>query len=156
MDRKRSDFFAGGDTDLFGYVLKDPINWIDPLGLCDVENNSWLMSGLGVLALGALVADDATGVGVADDWLIPLVIGATGITALQSSEIRQADPNDLGPLKGAPGLGGWNLPTGDPHKDGPDYWKKPSNWKRMSKWQKAKWWAGKIGGALGSAGGVGR
>ena len=148
--------FAGGDTDLFGYLFNDPINWIDPLGLCDVENNSWLMSGLGVLALGALVADDATGVGVADDWLIPLVIGATGITALQSSEIRQADPNDLGPLKGAPGLGGWNLPTGDPHKDGPDYWKKPSNWKRMSKWQKAKWWAGKIGGALGSAGGVGR
>ncbi len=26
-------FFAGGDTDLYGYVLNDPINWIDPLGL---------------------------------------------------------------------------------------------------------------------------
>ena len=26
-------FFAGGDTDLYGYVLNDPINLIDPLGL---------------------------------------------------------------------------------------------------------------------------
>ncbi len=26
--------FAGGDTDLYGYVLNDPVNWIDPWGLC--------------------------------------------------------------------------------------------------------------------------
>ena len=25
--------FAGGDTDLYGYVLNDPVNWIDPWGL---------------------------------------------------------------------------------------------------------------------------
>ncbi len=25
--------FAGGDTNLYGYVLQDPINWIDPSGL---------------------------------------------------------------------------------------------------------------------------
>jgi len=24
--------FAGGDTDLYGYVLNDPINWVDPWG----------------------------------------------------------------------------------------------------------------------------
>jgi RHS repeat-associated protein len=26
-------FFAGGDTDLYGYVLSDPVNWVDPDGL---------------------------------------------------------------------------------------------------------------------------
>ena len=25
--------FAGGDTDLYGYVQNDPVNWIDPYGL---------------------------------------------------------------------------------------------------------------------------
>jgi uncharacterized protein RhaS with RHS repeats len=25
--------FLGGDTNLYGYVLNDPVNWIDPLGL---------------------------------------------------------------------------------------------------------------------------
>ncbi len=25
--------FVGGDTDLFGYVANDPVNWVDPLGL---------------------------------------------------------------------------------------------------------------------------
>jgi RHS repeat-associated protein len=25
--------FAGGDTNLYGYVLNDPVNWMDPLGL---------------------------------------------------------------------------------------------------------------------------
>ncbi len=31
--------FKGGDTDLYGYCLNDPINWIDPWGLnqCDID-----------------------------------------------------------------------------------------------------------------------
>ena len=28
--------FAGGDTDLFGYCLNDPINYVDPFGLMGV------------------------------------------------------------------------------------------------------------------------
>jgi RHS repeat-associated protein len=30
-------FFAGGDTDLYGYVLNDPVNLIDPSGLIDID-----------------------------------------------------------------------------------------------------------------------
>ncbi len=29
--------FAGGDTDLYGYCLNDPVNWIDPWGLSGSE-----------------------------------------------------------------------------------------------------------------------
>jgi len=150
--------FGGGDVNLFAYVLNNPIMFVDPWGLCSEGSNSTLKSVIGIGLLGVLVADDVTGIGAADDFLIPVVISAIGITAhqaLQSSGIRQTDPADLGPLKGAPELGGWQMPSGDPHKDGRDYWKKPSNWNKIGKWQKTKWWAGKIGGALTGAGGVG-
>jgi RHS repeat-associated protein len=30
--------FGGGDTNLYGYVLNDPVNWLDPLGLEQVRN----------------------------------------------------------------------------------------------------------------------
>jgi len=25
--------FAGGDTNLYGYVVGDPVNWVDPVGI---------------------------------------------------------------------------------------------------------------------------
>ena len=48
--------FAGGDTDLYGYVQNNPVNWIDPYGLVN----------LGKLAAGVLsVTDGSVMVGVA-------------------------------------------------------------------------------------------
>ena len=36
--------FAGGDTNLYGYIANDPVNWIDPSGLAPVEYylNKWM------------------------------------------------------------------------------------------------------------------
>jgi hypothetical protein len=38
--------FAGGDTNLYGYVLQDPVNWIDPSGNCP-----WCIAGAGMGAV---------------------------------------------------------------------------------------------------------
>lgn len=53
--------FAGGDTDLYGYVLNDPVNLIDPEGL--LEANEALLSlsatfgsSAGVFATAAVIA----------------------------------------------------------------------------------------------------
>ncbi|MCP4348475.1 MAG: hypothetical protein GY795_23570, partial [Desulfobacterales bacterium] len=33
--------FAGGDSNLFGYVLNDPVNYIDPDGLLPKGEKNW-------------------------------------------------------------------------------------------------------------------
>jgi len=35
--------FAGGDTDLYGYCLNDPVNWVDTIGLWGIEIGGSLM-----------------------------------------------------------------------------------------------------------------
>lgn len=41
-------FFAGGDTDLYGYVLNDPVNAIDPYGLWTFQFGLGLNAGAGI------------------------------------------------------------------------------------------------------------
>ncbi len=33
--------FSGGDSNLYGYVLGDPVNFVDPDGLCNENPNAW-------------------------------------------------------------------------------------------------------------------
>ena len=42
--------FAGGDANLYGYVLGDPVNFVDPLGLY-----AWLLRSLSAIASGTWV-----------------------------------------------------------------------------------------------------
>ncbi|GBC59953.1 hypothetical protein DENIS_0895 [Desulfonema ishimotonii] len=59
--------FAGGDTDLYGYCVNDPVNWIDPSGLIN-----W-----GKLVTGALsVTDGMTMAGTA----ISVTVGTAVLT----------------------------------------------------------------------------
>ena len=41
-------FFAGGDTNLYGYVLNDPVNLVDPYGLAALYWGTGVTAGLGV------------------------------------------------------------------------------------------------------------
>ena len=54
--------------------------FIDPYGLCS-EDSSYLKSGLATVAIGVLALDNASGIGFADDWLIPVIATAMGIEA---------------------------------------------------------------------------
>jgi len=55
--------FAGGDTDLYGYCLNDPVNWIDPWGLEYAESfaSAGAVVGAGIAVGVSVVADAATG-----------------------------------------------------------------------------------------------
>ncbi|WP_006748058.1 NHL domain-containing protein [Thioalkalivibrio paradoxus] len=77
--------FAGGDPNLYGYVLNDPLNWLDPHGLWSVSLNAF--AGIGG---GVIFGRNDTGT-----WFIggQLGVGIGGGGAL--------DPFDQGPTGGA-------------------------------------------------------
>ena len=68
-------FFAGGDTNLYGYCLNDPIDWVDPEGLFV---GSLLSKGFGKL-LGR-TAQEAAIAGKAADSLVAISIEMTGVS----------------------------------------------------------------------------
>lgn len=45
--------FAGGDTDLYGYVLNNPVNYIDPIGLISPAGGRILRTGVMYAGAGA-------------------------------------------------------------------------------------------------------
>jgi len=62
--------FAGGDTDLFGYVLNDPISSIDPAGLSTACELWCILKGLGrIVGVSHLIS----GVDALIGWLLGLV-----------------------------------------------------------------------------------
>jgi uncharacterized protein RhaS with RHS repeats len=76
--------FGGGDTNLFGYVANDPVNFIDPTGLSKWGAIFQTIKGLGNAAL--LAADVAVGsvtaTGLAAEgnvWGARAAIGVAGV-----------------------------------------------------------------------------
>jgi RHS repeat-associated protein len=67
--------FAAGDTDLYGYCLNNPVNWIDPYGLFI---GSLLSKGMGRI-LGR-TAQEAAIAGKAADSFVGVAIEMTGIS----------------------------------------------------------------------------
>ncbi len=71
--------FAGGDTDLYGYVLNDPVNLIDPDGLRTYAGRINLTFFLADVTIG-VVADDKGNIGLQFTAAIGFSLSA-GVTA---------------------------------------------------------------------------
>jgi len=80
--------FSGGDVNLYAYCGNNPINFADPFGLCAEGGGGWTetaLQGIGIALIG-LTADDATGIGVLDDPLIPVLVAAgVGVAVIQAA-----------------------------------------------------------------------
>jgi RHS repeat-associated protein len=70
-------FFAGGDTDLYGYVLNDPVNFVDPDGLSAgrrIITQGLIGAARGAIT-GAIVGTPLVGIGAASSALGGAIIG---------------------------------------------------------------------------------
>jgi RHS repeat-associated protein len=92
--------FKGGDTNLFGYCLNDPVNWIDTFGLIYNPYSLKALAGdvIGLAGLSAIVA----GVPVIG---VPLVAVAVGLELWEAfaapSEIETLTQKELDPIQKA-------------------------------------------------------
>jgi len=91
--------FVGGDTDLYGYCLNNPINWIDPAGL---EASGFIVGGISGGILGAISGFEESGVaGAAGGAILGAITGGAVGLAL--------DPITGGKIGGAAGAAAGNL-----------------------------------------------
>jgi RHS repeat-associated protein len=92
--------FAGGDTDLYGYCLTDPVNAIDPAGLINwgaVVKGGFAVVGGGVtVGLGALAS--SSGVGALGG--LPAVLGGTATVSWGVSQIIAGFTDNAIPFMG--------------------------------------------------------
>ncbi|CAB5119256.1 odd Oz/ten-m homolog 4 [Olavius algarvensis associated proteobacterium Delta 3] len=89
-------FFAGGDTDLYGYVFNDPISSIDPLGLFNPTKgfvaltnaaNAGRLYASGTIKLAASAGLDLTGVGI-PAGIGTALLGAWNISSATAAQER--------------------------------------------------------------------
>jgi len=84
--------FEGG-INLYAYCNSNPVNFVDPLGLC--RRSGWTNFALPFIgcAITGLIADDATVIGIADDALIPVLVAAgVGVAIIQATRGPSPEP----------------------------------------------------------------
>ena len=76
--------FEGGDTDLYGYCLNDPINWMDPLGLFEASD-------IGTVAVSVATTTAKVGGLITAGTAITIGAASTVVGVLIPSELADED-----------------------------------------------------------------
>jgi RHS repeat-associated protein len=156
--RKDPIGFAARDPNLYGYLLNDPVNFVDPEGFQATTTfpGGPMAPPIVLPQPQPLTPEQARE--FQDDvanllrWIDPRPLGQ--YLSKAACEFAKGLGDKYGPLWNAPGMPGWKDPQSvNPHD--PDWWEKPSNWDKMSKWEKFKWWLNRAAGALTGAGSIG-
>ena len=76
--------FEGGDTNLYGYVLQDPINLIDPYG-----KSAWSVIGGGLVVGGVVVVGTTGGIGAVAGGCMMMAAGVKMIQEDRAHQLKQ-------------------------------------------------------------------